>query len=564
MAKKATRRVLIVGIILVIGFRYIFRHESPQECQSLHFNENSAKNLTQLTSNDNVVSAAVSQYEKRHESSIRDLFSGYEKLDQKDLENNLIPNHVYYMWCYNRTIEFRQYLSILSTWKIFRPDDITLFTKYNIKGFQDHYNAWLPELLQTIPSFRVETLPPSAENDEKGCGLSVAIHILHSGGGIYFADDFFPLKSFRFILKNDFSVGVMTNTTNVSFLSSSRHNERLKSFNKLKEESQINPKLVAGLHYCDILNNVNKTPSTSELCIHLRNVKPVQLMHLNTTFGRLARTVLYGQPDLIQPKPLLPGKIPKIFHLVWYGRKLMDIMMYLSLSSILGVVQPEAVYIHGDGQLYGKYFEELKKDSRVKLINRELPTHIFEHQLMYTQHRSDIIRADVLLKYGGIYCDWDVLWLNPIDDLIGKGYDSILNLDHMPRPGFPDSINLGVLMSKPGAHFIKHWQDSLVNYKSRDFFYNAIELPYKVYEKHPDTVHIEPRLQVMCYYLKCHPVFHPQFRNYNEAQPFNWTTDVYSIHFTFPDPPEYANMTSLKAGKGMFADIAKFILNKKL
>jgi drug/metabolite transporter superfamily protein YnfA len=50
-------------------------------------------------------------------------------------------------------------------------------------------------------------------------------------------------------------------------------------------------------------------------------------------------------------------------------------------------------------------------------------------------HRSDIIRADILLKYGGIYSDWDVIWLKPIDELISKGYDTILNFDILPRPG---------------------------------------------------------------------------------------------------------------------------------
>jgi hypothetical protein len=77
-----------------------------------------------------------------------------------------------------------------------------------------------------------------------------------------------------------------------------------------------------------------------------------------------------------------------------------------------------------------------------------------------------------------------------------------LNFDILPRPGYPDSINLGVLMSKPGAHFIKRWQDSLVNYRSRDFFFNAIELPYKTFERYPHTVHVETHLQVLCYLFK--------------------------------------------------------------
>ncbi|XP_071150163.1 uncharacterized protein [Mytilus edulis] len=493
--------------------------------------------------------------------NLPDLFLGYDKLSFKDLENNFIPNHVYYMWCYNRTIEFRQYLSILAIWKTIRPDSITLFTKYNISDSNEHYNVWLTDLLVSIPCFKVQKLPASSKGDVEDCGMTVAFDILKHDGGMYFSEDFFPLKSLRFVRKNKFNVAMTKNMKQISFISSSRRNERLKSFIKLYKNNITQP-LVTGLHFCDILENVNKTILQSKLCVHVHNVLPAHIMHADSEFGKSARKILYGNSEQVKVKPLLPGLIPNIFHMVWFGHKPMDFTMYLCLRSILTIVKPEKVYIHGDGLMYGEYLQKLKKDPRVVYIHRETPTHVFGHQILYTQHRSDIIRADVLLKYGGIYSDWDVLWLKPVDDLISKQHDTILNFDHMPRPGFPDSINLGVLMSKPGSHYIKHWQDSLVNYRSRDFFFNAIELPYKTFEKYPETVYIEPHLQVMCYYLKCHPTFHPEYRNFNVDKPFNWTKDAYSIHFTYPDPSEYANETALRHGKGMFADIGNFILDQ--
>ena len=69
-------------------------------------------------------------------------------------------------------------------------------------------------------------------------------------------------------------------------------------------------------------------------------------------------------------------------------------------------------------------------------------------------------------------------------------------------------------------------------------------------------------LQVMCFWLKCHPIFHPDHNDWLKAQPFDWRTDVYSIHFTHPDPDEYHSIVSLLNANGTFADIGMFILDK--
>ena len=512
-------------------------------------------NLNKETGNEE-----KSRYESRDYNI--DLFKGYDELPLSELENNYVPNEIYYVWCYNRTIEFKNYLSIMAAWKLMRPDSITFYTKHSITDNNEHYNFWLSELLTSVSGFKVEKLPRSWDRDEHGCGIWFALAVLEDVGGIYFSSNFFPLQSLRFIRKNKFTVATTKNANEISFISSIPKSERLKSFIKLYKNKEVSPPLIAGLHYCETLFNVSMTTIENNLCIHLENIIPVQIMHLNSTFGSLARKIMYGDSQEIKVQPILPGTIPKIVHMVWFGFKTMDFVMYLCLRSILTVVNPDKVYIHGDGQMHGKYLQKLKKDNRVIFVYREIPRHVFGKQIIYMQHRSDIIRADILLKYGGIYSDWDVIWLKPIDELISKGYDTILNFDHMPRPGYPDSINLGVLMSKPGAHFIKRWQDSLVNYRSRDFFFNAIELPYKTFERYPHTVHVESHLQVMCYFLKCHPTFHPDFRNYNVPQPFDWTKDVYSIHFTHPDPPAYANESALQNSTGMFADIGNFILKQ--
>jgi hypothetical protein len=63
-------------------------------------------------------------------------------------------------------------------------------------------------------------------------------------------------------------------------------------------------------------------------------------------------------------------------------------------------------------------------------------------------------------------------------------------------------------------------------------------------------------MAILSHWRKNH-VIYSLLRNpdYNVPQPFDWTNDVYSIHFTHPDPPAYANESALQNSTGMFADI---------
>ena len=382
--------------------------------------------------------------------------------------------------------------------------------------------------------------------------------MLDDRGGVYVGKDVLLTNHILSERQKNFSVIFMTTNskTDVAFAMASQYDKDLKQFKKTFAQT-FEPK---EQRFCPNLNdpsvNQTKTP-----CIKMdASLHPKDLWELNSLFGAETRILLYGSPKIKLPRPILPEFIPKIVHYVWFGEKEMDFMMYLSILSALFILKPELIFIHGDGGLHGKYLDLAKRDKRVKFVYRERPYHIFGKDIFYRQHRSDVVRADVLLKYGGIYMDWDVLWLKDPSNIISKGYDAVANVDHMPQPGFPDTINLGVFMAKPKSTFVKRWQDALVDYRSRDFLYNAIELPYKIYEKYPEYLYIERRLQVMCFRLKCHPAFQPNFKLFMEEQPFDWRKDVYSIHFTYPDPDEFKSEEQCRNGTGRFAEIGKFIL----
>ena len=66
-----------------------------------------------------------------------------------------------------------------------------------------------------------------------------------------------------------------------------------------------------------------------------------------------------------------------------------------------------------------------------------------------------------------------------------------------------------------------------------------IEMMYKLYEEHPDLLYIERRLQVMCFNLRCHPLWLPNFRNEKIHNEFDFIKDAYAVHFTQPLPKSF-------------------------
>ena len=73
--------------------------------------------------------------------------------------------------------------------------------------------------------------------------------------------------------------------------------------------------------------------------------------------------------------------------------------------------------------------------------------------------------------------------------------------------------------------------------------------------------------QVICYHSRCHPTYVDDYHNMskdhvNMRYLENWREDVHAFHWTFPDPPELFNRTTVEQSTGMFADIGRYVLTK--
>ena len=138
---------------------------------------------------------------------------------------------------------------------------------------------------------------------------------------------------------------------------------------------------------------------------------------------------------------------------------------------------------------------------------RSVGNGIYGHKVKVVEHIADTWRVDVIKKYGGIYLDSDAIAVQPLSHRL-RSYEAVLSIEpySSSRP-FPDIINDGVLVGKKNAQFLTLFQESMKDFRDNDWSFNCLRQPYKVKERYPELVLLDPHLQVikvgtLCLYLQ--------------------------------------------------------------
>jgi hypothetical protein len=108
---------------------------------------------------------------------------------------------------------------------------------------------------------------------------------------------------------------------------------------------------------------------------------------------------------------------------------------------------------------------------------------------------------EVLYEEGGIYSDFDILWVKSVDKLRYYDVELIASNDITSYcEDFPNNIQIGAFLASPRSSFLLKWLDG---YRDRYHLYPgdyaAISMcePYKIYETNPNIVFIDNRLQMI-------------------------------------------------------------------
>jgi hypothetical protein len=206
--------------------------------------------------------------------------------------------------------------------------------------------------------------------------------------------------------------------------------------------------------------------------------------------------------------------INRDFHYVWFGTeaKEMNIIWYLSILSILKYCKPNTINIYSDIEFpfKGKYYETIK--TYINVIHIERPTEIYGNDLTNTPLNclSDILRAQIIYEYGGIYCDFDILWCKEIDTLLEEIYYRCQPFENFAigeqgKNGC-EGANLGIMIGEKNNNFCKHYLNLYQNYtpeiQKEHIKYMSTNSPAQLLKTNPSLGAILP------YYYFHWPLYH--------------------------------------------------------
>lgn len=224
-------------------------------------------------------------------------------------------------------------------------------------------------------------------------------------------------------------------------------------------------------------------------------------------FKNFIRKQLFGKTDPIRYEISNQAVIPNIVHLIWFSTndfKKMKFIEYLCLKSIINVLKPDKIRIHGNLEpVECVYWKELKKNPKIEWVYREKPLYKYNQNFSDSpiQHLADIARLEVLYEEGGIYSDFDILWVKSLDKFRYMNVELIASNDLTSYCyEFPFNIQIGAFLAPKNSEFLKLW---LNGYKEKYHLfpgdYVAVSMcePYKIYEKYPHKVFIDNRIQMI-------------------------------------------------------------------
>ena len=180
-------------------------------------------------------------------------------------------------------------------------------------------------------------------------------------------------------------------------------------------------------------------------------------------------------------------RVPNIVHFIWFGKdKEMTFIQYTSILSAHKIQKPDVIMLHCDNLPVGKWWEVLWKEVPLQISPTQPPTEVHGQKLMHRYHQGDIAKIMILIKYGGIYLDYDVIVLSSMDPL--RKFPATLGKEKPPK------LIAGIIVAEKESLFLRIWLESYRNnYRPLDWDYNCARVTYKLALEKPSLVHIEPR-----------------------------------------------------------------------
>ena len=211
--------------------------------------------------------------------------------------------------------------------------------------------------------------------------------------------------------------------------------------------------------------------------INYTNVRPHTLAGKNLSFSQIHRAI---QDDQVVPNAahyVLPFYKPKLefHHLV-------------CILSGFWVFKPKKLFLWYNEWPSGEHWNYLLRnisglENKVVMVYRPVPNKIYTITVNVKEHKSDVIRMEALLIFGGAYFDLDVITLKSMEPL--RKYPFTIGRES------GSGLCNGVMLSAPNSTFLSLWHLGYQVLDDGQWASHSVHLPHAMAQKWPKHVHVE-------------------------------------------------------------------------
>ena len=250
-------------------------------------------------------------------------------------------------------------------------------------------------------------------------------------------------------------------------------------------------------------------------------------------------------------------QVPNIVHYLWFNTKTKPLKFYhmLSVLSAHKFLNPDVIYFHTNKEPSGPYWDQVRSLPKVKVVHRDPPEELYGEEvkkpMFYTSH-SNVDRVKVLMEFGGIYLDFDVIVTKPFDDL--RKHTCTMGLERETQACG------SVIVCNKNALFLKMFITAyLDDYRIEEWAYNTGKIPWKIWKRFPQLIHMEET-----------KLNRPNFKELSliwGPDTFKWR-DNYAVHTWYrlwkDQSPYYhgvePNEENIKTWNGTWGEMARTVL----
>ena len=181
--------------------------------------------------------------------------------------------------------------------------------------------------------------------------------------------------------------------------------------------------------------------------------------------------------------------VPNIVHYIWFGKnRTFSFINYISIVSAIMRQKPDQILFHCDYLPKGYWWIQLQKEVTLQIIHKLPPEYVGKQKigLYYGYfHQADVAKLEVLMTYGGIYFDCDVIVINSLNPL--RMYNMAIGREKYPK------LIMGTILANKNAKFLRIWYETYKHtYRPFQWDYNAGTVSFYLFTRRPDLIHVEP------------------------------------------------------------------------